>query len=123
MTATSHREAFPAAFQRVVDLIGPELSLRLAERFGGRKVYVPEHPTDDCLLAQVVGLDAARRIAEIWARDQLAVPFCTALLRMRRDAEICDRYEAGESGQRLAAEYRISERHVYTILARRRQVI
>ncbi len=117
------REALPPSLQEVADLIGEALTTQLVREFGGWRVYVPKNPTEECDLVRAVGMEAALKMATVWARDYLLVPACVDVFRERRDAELFQRYQAGEHAKRLARCYRLSLRHVYKILAQQRQVI
>lgn len=111
------RDLLPAALAEVADVIGFEPTLRLIEAFGGWRVYVPASPGADCELAQAVGVDTARRLAELCPMQYLAVPACTAALRARRNDEIRRRAARGEKPAELAREFGLTVRQTYKILA------
>lgn len=64
----------PAELSQFTDAIGAEALLRLIEAYGGTRLYIPQEPTEDTLLAQVVGLRAARSLAKSLGWGTLKVP-------------------------------------------------
>lgn len=59
---------------RLVNLIGEDAALALVTERGGRQVYVPDHPTANCELAKIVGLDAATKLSHEFGREAITVP-------------------------------------------------
>ncbi len=116
-------DSLPKRLREAADLIGVPAAMRLAEAYGGRRLYVPlpencraQHP-----LAQLLGLDALLRLAEIWGgQEHFEVPCGVQVLRLRRDAALVAAHAAGESLRSLAARFCISERQVVRICQRAR---
>ena len=114
-------DSLPKRLREAADLIGVPAAMRLAEAYGGRRLYVPlpencraQHP-----LAQLLGLDALLRLAEIWGgQEHFEVPCGVQVLRLRRDAALVAAHAAGESLRSLAARFCISERQVVRICQR-----
>lgn len=108
-----------APLEELVRALGLPAALRLAERFGGTRVYLPrpeamhvEHP-----VAAAVGLEAARALCRLWRQEQPYIPRALLILRHERDRALLE--DAGElSVARLARKYGLAERQVYYILAR-----
>jgi hypothetical protein len=54
--------------------IGFSAAVALAVQRGGSNVYIPSHPTSRTVLARIVGISAATRLAACWGGEVLAVP-------------------------------------------------
>jgi Mor family transcriptional regulator len=109
-------EDFPASLAEVVRAIGIPAMLKLAARFGGVRVYVPQpgRLTEGHPLARLIGIDAARVLAKIRGGEWRDLPRCSKALRVARDAAIRRQYPT-TSASKLALKYRLSERQVYKI--------
>ncbi len=115
--------SLPKRLREAAEAIGYDGAMRLAEEYGGRRLYVPlpencraQHP-----LARLLGLDALLRLAEIWGgQEHFEVPCGVQVLRRRRDAALVAAHAAGESLRSLAARFFISERQVVRICQRAR---
>lgn len=111
----------PPVIRELERAIGLVLAMRLVDKYGGTKVYVPksaelggEHP-----LVELLGADAARALTEDRGGEWLGVPRCAAMLRGRRDREVLSRYERdGKSARAIALEFQVTERTVWRILGR-----
>ncbi|MEM1344957.1 MAG: hypothetical protein AAGI34_10320 [Pseudomonadota bacterium] len=66
----------PGILQRFADVIGEQDARNIAQRLGGRRVYLAENPGPDNPIAQVIGVEAAARLArEIGGGEDIAIPF------------------------------------------------
>lgn len=101
----------------IVDAIGYDLTVRLVARLGGTRVYLASsvHPRDE--LAQVIGLQAACHLVKQLGRGAFDVPRCQAWLMARRNEEIVNRWDAGETQRELALRFGLTERHVRSVIA------
>ncbi len=110
-----------APLDQLILTIGTRLALRLVEARGGVRVYIPsqERLTSDCPLAQIIGVEAAAKLAALgkaWGDQWVTIPLARAYVRRQRDREIRARYRT-ETAAALALEYDLSERQVYAIAA------
>ena len=111
----------PEFLQEIVELIGFEATLRLVERFGGIRVWVPDRPrklTEEHPLVIAVGIVAARKMCERFALEFLPIPKATAAIRHARNRQILHLYQVeGWTAARLARHFELTERQIYSILA------
>lgn len=107
----------PESLREVVDLVGLPATLKLVEHFGGAiAVYVPREIEADHPLAHAVGPAAARKLSSLYGGDYLRnIPRCARGLRRIRDVEI--RARRTEGAFRLALEFGLTERQIWTIFA------
>jgi hypothetical protein len=114
-----HKDLPPRAAE-LAEVIGLAATLRLVEGWGGLRQYVPApaHLHADHPLVRQLGREAARRLAEHYAREKIDVPRCLSALRAARDRRIVAEHEQGASGRELAMRYQLTERQIWTILAR-----
>lgn len=99
-------------------LIGLPALLRLVERWGGLHLYVPERIREDHPLAAVIGIDAARKLSEVYGRDVIPVPACKSAVNRARDRLLRALYrDHAWPAHRIAWHTGLTERHVWRILA------
>jgi len=111
-------QELPHSLVRVAEVIGLAGVLALVENAGGVRIYVPESLTDDHRLVEWLGRDAAARLSESFAMEELVVPRCAEMLRKIRDRQIRHERDHGARPAELALRYRLTERQIYTILSR-----
>jgi Mor family transcriptional regulator len=109
-------ELLPRVLQEFVRLIGLPATMLLVEKFGGLRIYIPLNPTADHHFSQLIGLDNLRKLSEVYGReDHFELPKAERALLALRNARI--RAEYGPKSIRdLAAEHRLTERHVTRIV-------
>lgn len=110
-----------APLEDLVEHLGLALTLRLVERFSGTRVYLP-HPDNlepESPIAQVLGLEAARRLCALWPQERPYIPRAAQILRERRDRQLLAD-SASMSVPQLARKYDLGESAVYRALGRAR---
>lgn len=110
----------PMVLAMIARTVGRAGALAFADRYGGGAVYVPrpESIRQDHDWAILIGLDAARRLAQrLSPGETWAVPHgprgASALAR----AEMRQMRAAGASIREIARQVRVDERTVYRVLA------
>jgi Mor family transcriptional regulator len=110
----------PSLLQDIANTIGFDAAMKLVERFGGTRIYVPRpqsmawnHP-----LSEALGSPDAVRLAHAFQGEAVEIPLATDAQRFRRDVEIVSAYSQGATQRELAQKYRTSERNVRKILSR-----
>lgn len=109
----------PDSLQDVAQTIGLAAALRLVDAYGGlTRLYIPQAIPTDHHLVRTIGANAAQALCKVYGGDELRnIPRCTAAIRKVRDAEIRVRRSKGVAAARLALEYGLTERQIWTILA------
>jgi DNA-binding transcriptional regulator LsrR (DeoR family) len=92
-------------------LIGEAAFVRLAEAFGGTRLFVPVKMTADHEIAKAIGVKAARQLSDRLAPDYLAVP-------LARDLRARHYRGQGMSNAMIARRFGITERAVERMFAR-----
>ena len=69
-------ELLPPLVAEVADVVGHDAAMRLVERYGGWRLYVPATLGDDHELVAIIGRAAADRLVERYATDTLWLPLC-----------------------------------------------
>jgi hypothetical protein len=83
----------------LVELIGEAALVRLAEAFGGTRLYVPQSLTAKHAIVRAIGPDAARSLVERLAPDVIKVPLARELrARHYRAENLSDRDIARKLG-------------------------
>ena len=106
----------PEVVQTLEGVIGLHAALKLVDRYGGTRVWVPALVDADHPLAKLLGEQEAQGVAQIYGRRWLSVPRCAALLRAERARQVRARYDAGDDPRTLARAYRLTERTIWRIL-------
>jgi Mor family transcriptional regulator len=105
-------ELLPKVLQEFVRLIGLPATMLLVEKFGGLRIYIPLHPNAEHHFAQLIGYANLVKLSKVYGReDHFELPKAERALTAIRNAKIVAEY-GPKSVRELAAEYRLTERHV-----------
>lgn len=120
MTAANQADPadhLPPSLADLVRLIGFTATLKLVERFGGGRLYVPleQHLTEQHAIVRAIGKDAARKLARDRKGEILEIPRAVAYMRVVRDAIIREQYQT-QSASALAREYGMTRRNVFYLV-------
>lgn len=106
-----------SVYETLEEVIGPNLTRRLCDLYGGRTVYVPREPMKAGWLAQAVGLDAARKLCDHYTVGntgvRVAVPKGDNVQLAGRAADVARMTDEGMSAGDIAIALNIHERSVY----------
>ena len=102
---------------QIADELGEEVAVKLALVRGGRTVYIPSQVTPDCLLAQIVGLDAAFGIAQMFGAGYLLIPQGGIRGRGATHRQIKALYKQGLSQEKIADRVDVHIRTVERVIA------
>ena len=92
-------------------LLGPELYAQLSDQLGGRRLTVSAAPGENSPITICIGMEAARRISEIYAGCVFDVP-----LQAGRNARILKLYHEGLPVVRIPNAVGCSYRTVRRVL-------
>lgn len=113
-----HASHFPESMQQIVQAIGIDSALALARTYGGSKVWIPTadklaevHP-----VAQLLGMDQALALARIVGGSRLQVPLCQSVNDAIRNAQIVERWQAGDTARQISRTFNMTERGVMYVL-------
>lgn len=106
-------------FADLVKTLGYVNAQRVVDAYGGRRLYVPraDRITPDHDLSIRLGWDLAQRVALAYNGQGFDVPLNTAETRRWRNEQIMKDHRAGVPHHRIAAQYRLTERSVFRIVA------
>jgi CRP-like cAMP-binding protein len=65
----------------IAQLIGTDLALSFARRFGGSRLYIPRRPPIDHPITRCVGIRAAERLGRAFGGESFVVPGACGFLR------------------------------------------
>lgn len=109
-------QLLPKRLREFVRLVGLAATLKLVERFGGTRLYVPARPHADHPLAALIGLDKLEALSGVYAaEDHFDIPKAERSLRHLRDQQIRAEYATKSAGQ-LAREHGLTERQIFNIV-------
>lgn len=107
----------PGVLREMVSCIGLQATLRIVEHYGGVRLYVPVEIEADHPIAQMIGLDAARKLAaEYGGQDHFDIPRAAAALRAVRARQIRADRATGMTHRALARKYHLTERWIRHVL-------
>lgn len=98
----------------IVEVIGEAKALELSKKRGGRELFIPipSRLGPHSPVVQLIGVDAAEKLARRFAGDRFNVP-----LGPGKRARVWELREAGWTIARIAGEMRCTERTIYNVLA------
>lgn len=102
----------------IAAVIGFSATIRLAAWFGGgnnNNTYVPAAVEEGDLLAKVIGLSAARRLAAEWPKTHLTIPTLAQYDRDVRNRLVATLLEVGMKEREIAKFTGLGERRVQQI--------
>lgn len=102
----------------IIQAIGLGSAMKLVEHFGGTRIYLPlpENVGPDNDVAKVIGVDATRKLAAMWAQERPSIPLARRHLRAIVKAEIL-RERDKLTVPDLARKYETTERNIYRYLS------
>lgn len=95
----------------LASVIGEVAFVRLAEAFGGTRLYVPANLKPDHEIIRAIGADAARRLVERFAPVAIRVP-------LAREERTRHYRAAGRSNAQIASALGMTETGVDKLIAR-----
>lgn len=112
----TYADLLPPTLQDLVELIGLHLTMRLVEKHGGTRLFVPKLGVkDDHPLAKLLGPQAARKLVDAYGgQEHFDIPLAMRALKAVRNAQIRAQ-RPHISASRLAREYRTTERNIRLI--------
>lgn len=102
----------PSTLDQIGAVIGTSAALRLIAIFGGTNLYIPEAVTEDHPIARAIGLDAARKLSAVFAREQYDLPDGEDFHRLQRIRRVAGLLRAGVSPRDIAVLVGVSARQV-----------
>lgn len=114
-------DLLPPRLEEFVRLIGLPATMLLVERFGGLRIYIPVSPTQEHPFAELIGFENLCALSAEYGIDgtglRFELPRALRALNAVRNARIRSDFIDGLSVRKLAAEHRLTERHVTRIVA------
>lgn len=114
-------DALPGVLGEIAEAIGEDQARLVAEKLGGRRVWLAARPGPDGALARVVGVERARAVAEALGSNlEITIPmggWAGEAGRRRRIVELLGR---GWSHPRIAGAVGVHQRTVERVAARLR---
>jgi DNA-binding NarL/FixJ family response regulator len=112
---TAIEAGLPGILAEIADATDRETALKLASAVGGEDFYLPDIVTDNTRLAQVLGLEAAKKIRAAVGYGRVTIPTCRSLRRVERHSKIKRLIELGLSNRMIARSEKIHTRTVSRI--------
>ncbi|MBF0422318.1 MAG: hypothetical protein HQL73_04935 [Magnetococcales bacterium] len=109
---------FPDSLKAICDAIGLDDTIKLVSTLGGTRVFIPKHIGAGHRLVHLLGWKAARKLSLLFGGECLSVVRGAPALRAQRNKEIIAQYNRGVRVADLARSFALTERRIYTILAR-----
>ena len=107
----------------LIRIIGPDAALRMMEpiAYGGKRYAVPKGEVgrgeqNFSALAEVVGMENAKRLCKHFGGETIYVPLLDKMQRAERNRGIVTAYISGATVWDLASENAISDRQIWNIL-------
>lgn len=104
---------WPGILARIADLCGSDAAEQIARAMGGRRCYLPIHPSSQHPVARVLGHKAALLIAQHCGPGQVDIPRAA---RWLHSIDVRLLYDQGLSQRDVATRLQLTERHVGRLL-------
>ncbi|MCO5082632.1 MAG: helix-turn-helix domain-containing protein [Rhizobiaceae bacterium] len=118
MTMRGRNSSLPGVLREIADVAGVEAAWALARAHGGTTVYIPRDVDEKHWLAQLIGLEPARRLC-VHFRVRVGVDVLIPMARLGQQQErLLRSLEAGLSAQEAASVAGMHERTAYRARAR-----
>ena len=85
-------------------------------------VEITDFKDDMSLIAEALGIDAAKKIVEICGGDSLYIPKAESVIRYVRDRRIYRDHKSGKHYRELAQQYGLTPRHIRVIIKEQRTI-
>lgn len=102
--------------QEVARRCGDDAALRLADRFGGLKIYIPAAPDPAHRLAAALGREVLEALVAIAGGSSTIVPRGHRLLVEMRRRMILELYRSGVSTGAIGRRIGVTQRYVQMVL-------
>ena len=99
----------------VAALIGFGATLRLIEWYGGSSVYVPDQPSEDHVLARLMGYPALRALSSEFGCQTIWIPEAPIRAQIETKRDVARRIIRGEGSTAISTALGISVRQVQRI--------
>lgn len=96
-------------------VIGFTGTLRIAVWFGGQNLYIAAQPAEGQQLVKLIGIAAAKRLAEQWGGETVAVPTMWAYEEDQRNRLVANLLHRGISPRDIARDMGMTERRIQQI--------
>ena len=113
----------PNMAKLLVGLIGDSAAIKMMDpaAYGGRTLDFPKGEVGRgeqafAALAEIVGMDNAKRLCQHFGGDRAYIPRCDAQALAKRNYSIVAAYNGGTSVAQLVREHTLSDRHIRSIL-------
>jgi hypothetical protein len=99
----------PPTAQAMAELIGEELTLRIAALPEPQRRYVPKDASPNHPAAQAIGIDQWQRVTKYFGGELIDLPSCARAVRVRK---IKQHLLAGSPPKEVAARFGVSLRRI-----------
>jgi hypothetical protein len=97
-------EHLPQSLRDIASAIGFESVMRLVDRYGSQRLWIPVNPSHDWELFDILGREASFKLVGLCGGNQIDVPSCKTLKIEMRNQKIRDDRRS-LSIEKLAAKY------------------
>lgn len=111
----SQMGGYPGVFQEIAQLVGDEAAAKLAEQYGGVRLYIPGKLTAKHPLRELLGQEIAQQLCGEFAGLAVEIPRGNMSQIARRNSLIMADRAAGMSQRELAIKYHLTERTIRKI--------
>lgn len=108
----------PPSARDLVNVLGFAATMDLLNRFGGKRIFIPNRLTDDAKIVGQIGREAAEKLVERMPGTRMEPPMLTSIERLLRDNAIRADFDSGMDIPELVDRYRITQRHIRRLLCR-----
>jgi len=105
--------SWPPVLQMLVEIIGREPALLLAENYGGVSEYIPRTATADHKIAKLIGMQGMQELCSLYGGSELTIPRGVYLDPLKPQIK---EMQGKVSGKEIARKLKCSERYVRKVI-------
>ncbi|MBF0357530.1 MAG: hypothetical protein HQL70_02910 [Magnetococcales bacterium] len=114
----ANSSSLPASMIEIKEIVGLQGAMTLLEKCGGTRIFIPRNLKIQHKLTTLLGFEAAKKMSAYFGGETLTIVRGSIAAKKLRNQEIVSRYGCGERVQELALLFELTERQIYSILAK-----
>jgi hypothetical protein len=116
-------DLLPPKLAEIAELIGVDAAFKLSAAWPGIRLFVPKQVSLEHPIAVAIGLQAARKLAEMYGGETVVIPMAARAAKARLHARILAEYRPtdgspGASASALARKYGVHQLSIYRLAAK-----
>jgi hypothetical protein len=105
-------DLLPSRVADLVRVVGLPVALKIVEKWGGTRIWIPKKAAESHWLCEAVGMDAFTKLCAAYGYSWLEIDRCRAAIRATVETRIVREHDQGASSHELALRYGYTQRGI-----------